>query len=277
MEIYHKVAINADHSPEFYARIKHLGIEHKISPLPGQKTGGVTFRIPESDPNWAEVQRLIDVYGAFDIIGTVFSTEEMIDSEWNRLVPLHEWGYPQPENKMRWVEATYQDVCQKCGVCYTQKAPFRLKKEPRLGKNHFFTLIWDYVLFCRFDVLEAFRENKITGYDTWDAILHSANQPSSTVTQLAFPVITQPGLFDEDKKRPEKCAECGITKYAHHRRGKLRYKRDALQDSDFQLINEWFGSGGYSGFREILVSNRLTRLIISKGWRGITLRPIELV
>lgn len=277
MEIIHRVSINADHSPEFYTRVKWLGIEHEISPLPGQKTGLITFEVAESDRNWAEVQRLIDLYSAADIVGTVFSTEEMINSEWNRLVPLHEWGYPQPENQMQWRQATYEDICPKCGIRYNQIAPFRLKREPRLGRNHFFTLFWDYVLFCRVDVLEAFRENKITGYDTWNAILHSANRPSSTVTQLAFPVITQPGLFDKDKKGPEKCAECGITKYAHHRRGKLRYKRDALQDSDFQLINEWFGSGGYSGYREILVSNRLTRLIISKGWRGITLRPIELI
>jgi hypothetical protein len=219
---------------------------------------------------------MIDLYGAANLIGTSFSQEEIENSEWNRLVPLHEWGYPQPEKQMQWKQLTYNEECPKCGVGYTQKAPFRLVREPKLGRNHFFTLYWTYSIFCKLEVVATLKKNNINGYEVWDAVIHSSNQPSTLVSQLIIPEISAPGLFDGDKNRPEKCIECEITKYAHHRRGKLRYRKTALRDVDFQMTYEWFGSGGYNGIREIIVSNRLSRLILSKGWRGVVLKPIDI-
>lgn len=277
MEINHLIAINGDADAVFYSEVKRLGINHTISPLPGQAVGLVTFQIAESDPRWATIQQMIETYGAADFTGTSFSNEEIVDSEWNRLVPFHEWGYPQPEKHLQWKQLTYNEICLVCGAGYTQKAPFRLAKEPRLGRNHFFAFYWAYTLFCKHEVVDTLVKNDITGFDVWEAILHNSDQPSTIVSQLILTEISAPGLFEGDKNRPEKCSACGITKYGHHRRGKLRYSKAALQSADFQLTSEWFGSGGHGGFREIIVSNRLARLILAQGWRGVALKPLELV
>lgn len=278
MEIEHRVTINGDTDTNFFSEVKRLGIEYIVSPLPGHDVGLVTFEIAESDPRWGSIQKMIDLYGASNLIGTFFSPEEIVNSEWNRLVPLHEWGYPQPQKQMKWIELTYENVCPKCGVGYKQKAPFLLSKEPKLGRNHFYTLYWTYTVFCKREVLDVLKTYQITGYEAWNPIIQSSNQPSSIVSQLIFPEITAPGLAEVDKNDPEVCSNCGIIKYAHHRRGKLHYRRESLgMDNDFQLTSEWFGSGGHDGFREVIVSNRLSRLILSKGWRGATLKPLELI
>lgn len=277
MKIEHRVSINGDIDTDFFKEVKRLGLGFKIFPLPGQDVGLVTFKIAESDPHWEYIQEMIDLYGASDLVGTTFSPEEIVNSDWNRLVPLHEWGYPQPEKQMQWKLLTYNEKCPKCGAGYTQKAPFRLAREPKLGRNHFLTLFWTYSFFCKREVVDALKKYTINGFEVWDAIIHLSDQPSTIVSQLVIPEISAPGLFDRDKNSPEKCKECDITKYAHHRRGKLSYRHDALRNVDFQLMYEWFGSGSHSGFREVIVSNRLSRLILSAGWRGVDLKPIDLV
>lgn len=58
----------------------------------------------------------------------------------------------------------------------------------------------------------------------------------------------------------------------------MHLKREALRsDVDVLLTHEWFGSGGHMGFREILISNRLARLILEKGWGGVALKPVEII
>lgn len=47
-------------------------------------------------------------------------------------------------------------------------------------------------------------------------------------------------------------------------------------DVDFVRTDEWFGSG-LIAFREILVSNRVARLILDKGWQGVRMKGVELV
>lgn len=265
---------------------KHEGVEHVIDSLGIKftKTPGfegyylITFEIDESDPRWPQIADLVRDKQAPDFFDTIFTPEEIQAAEWLRLVPTFEQGYPQPEEGMAWKEITYENQCLQCGVRYRQKAPFRLAKEPRLGKHDFMCLYWTYTVFCTPKVLEALEAHQIQGYEVWEAILHRTNQPSKVVSQLVFPNVAGPGLADVDKLQPETCSQCGITKYAYHKRGYMHLKREALRpDVDVLLTNEWFGSGGYSGFREILISNRLARLILEKGWRGVRLKPVKLV
>jgi hypothetical protein len=278
MEIYHNVSINAHADDPFYLEIERLQIEHKNAPLPGDPLGLVTFSIAESDPRWPIIQQQIALYGAADIIGTKFSLEEIENSEWSRFVVLYEWGYPQPEKHHKWVEQTYQNYCPQCGAGYKQIKPFLLAKEPRLGRQQFFSLYWTPALFCTKEVLREFEINGIKGFESWDPITRPTHQASHLVSQLIIPSVTAPGLASADKIRPETCLQCGLTKYAHHRRGKMGYRRDSLRtDVDIQALNEWFGSGSHISFQEFIVSNRLARLIMTKGWRGIALQPIELI
>lgn len=274
MQIWHRITFG--HVDGVDTAIADMNIQPKRSPLPG---GGYLIHvdITESDPQWPQIAALAGQKKALDIYDTIFTHEEILNAEWIRLIPTFAQGYPQPEEDMAWKQITYEDQCPKCGVGYRQKAPFRLAREPRMGKHDFVCLYWTYTVFCTLKALETLKSHEACGYEAWGAILHRTGEPSRTVSQLRFPMITEPGLADEDKSQPETCPTCGITKYASHLRGYMRYKRTALRpDTDFQVTCEWFGSGGYSGFREILASNRVAKLILEQGWRGLALKPIEL-
>lgn len=275
MEIWHRITFG--HRDSVDATIESLNVKHKRSPLPGRGYL-IHVDITESDPRWPQLIALVREKNALDMYDTIFTEPEILSAEWVRIKPVFEQGYPQPEET--WVEnpLNYENECPKCGAGFRQKAPFRLAKEPRLGKHDFMCLYWTYTLFCTPKVLEALKAHQIRGYEVWQAIIHRISQPSKVVSQLVFPNVAGPGLADVDKLQPETCPRCGITKYAYHKRGYMHLKREALRpDMDVLLTNEWFGSGGYSGFREILISNRLARLILEKGWRGVALKPVEVV
>ena len=147
-----------------------------------------------------------------------------------------------------------------------------------MGKNDFLCLYWTYTLFCKLPVVESLRTQKFRGFEVWDAILHRTNQPSEIVSQLVIPTVAKPGLADEDKLQPETCTQCGITKYRSHLRGYMHLERDALDPTaDFQLTDEWFGSGGHRGYREFLISQRVAHFILDQGWRGVAMKPVRLV
>jgi hypothetical protein len=270
MEIWHRITFNRLDGVD--ATIKSLNIEYKTNPLPG---GGylIHFDIGESDQRWPRVSALVREKNAPDMFNTVFTREEILNADWIRLMPVFEQGYPQP--KEGWEQITYENECSKCGAGYRQKSPFRLEKEPRLGKNNFLCLYWTYTLFCTPKVLEALKTHKISGYEVWEAIIHRTNEPSKIVSQIVIPSVAKPALIDGNKLQPEVCSQCGITKYAYHKRGYMNLRRECiLTDVDFQLTFEWFGGGG---FREILISNRLAKLILENDWRGVALKPIDLV
>jgi hypothetical protein len=245
MEISHRITFG--HIDAVDDVIEDLKIKHKRSPLPG---GAYLIHIDmlESDPRWPQLAKLVRDKGALDMYDT------------------------------KWKQITYENACPKCGVGYRQKAPFRLAKEPRMGKHHFLCLFWTWTLFCTPEVLETLKAQQIRGYEVCEAILHRTGQPSEVVSQLVFPKVTEPCLADVDKIKPERCPECGITKYAYHKRGYMHLRRDALEANlDVVVTHEWFGSGGHGGFREILISNRLASLILEKGWQGVALKPVELI
>ncbi len=277
MEIWHRVAFNGDMKSGFKTVVEKIGIEYGIAPLPNHTTGLVYFDIDESDRRWTQVEELIRAKGASDIYDTLFTTEEILNAEWVRLIPTFEQGYPQP--KATWVTnpVNYENACSKCGTGFRQMTPFRLAKEPRLGKNDFMTLYWTYALFATPKVFESLETHEIRGYERWKAIIHKTNQPCQTVSQLYIPHVSNPGLAELDKVQTETCSKCRITKYAPHMRGYMCYSRDALlPDLDIQLTDEWFGSGAFA-FREILISNRFARLILDEGWQGMKLKPIRLM
>lgn len=272
MELVHFITVHY-REKMLIDQLEQLGYPHK----PDKLTGIADYQIKLSDEQYEEARKLIDQYKPFGVIGTIFEPEEILNAEWNRFWVLHEWGYPQPEDGYKYQEITYERICLKCGIGYKQVKSFHIKGKPKMGRNPFFSLYWDKTYFCVPEVVEILKQNGITGYEVWDAINHSTGEPWSIFSQLVFPIITEPGLDEISKGGPETCQVCGRTKYVYHRRGMMKYRRDALKDVDIQETYEWFGSGGATAYREVLVSNRLTRLIIEQGWRGIELRPVELV
>ncbi|MFZ2361818.1 MAG: hypothetical protein WA040_20945 [Anaerolineae bacterium] len=273
MEIWHRITYNKLDAVEHL--LDKWAINCVKSPLPGD--GYIlTFEIAESDRRWPQIAELLRQKQTLDLYETFFTSQEIEAAEWIRLSPTFEQGYPAP--KEGWELTTYADECPNCGAGYRQKAPFRLAKEPRLGKHSFMSLYWTYTIFTSQQVITALAAADIRGYERWDVLLHRTGQPSQVVSQLFFPEIAEAGLAEEDQLQPETCPQCSLTKYGYHKRGYMHYRRNALRTGvDIQLTQEWFGSGSHIGFREILISNQLARLIMENNWRGVSLKPVKLV
>lgn len=277
MKIWHRVSFTSIDGVDTI--IEKLGIKYK-------KTPGlheyylITFEIEESDARWPQIAKLMREKGKPDLFfDTVFTPEEILSAGWVRLIPLFEQGYPQPEATWVTHPINYEGECSQCGAGFRQVAPFRLAKEPRMGKYDFLCLYWTYTVFVTPRVLEALRAAHIQGFEVWEAVIGKRNpRPSQVVSQLIFPHIAGPGLLAEGEVEQETCPECGTTKYGYHKRGYMRFRRSALPEGvDFVQTWEWFGAGGRSAHREILISQRVARLIIEQGWRGVRLKPVQLV
>lgn len=275
MQIVHRVGFSNRDRVE--SILDKLEVKYRTQDLPGVPAALVILDIAESDPHWEQVAKLIRSKGASDICNTIFTSEEILSAEWTRLIPTFEQGYPQPKKNMLWKKASYESKCAECGAGYRQRASFRLAKEPGLGRYHFVSLYWTYALFATPQVLETLEKHQIRGYEVWPAILDCTDQPSELVSQLGFPHIAEPGLLDKHQLDPVTCSHCGIVKYKPHRRGYMRLEQKAVaSEVDFIQTYEWFGSGG-AAFREILVSNRVARLFLDNDWRGVALKPVEIV
>jgi hypothetical protein len=274
MKIWHRVTFG--HADAADPILDRIGVKYDISPLPGGHHL-THLTLAEDDASWPRVADLIREKQALDLCDTTFTDDEILAAEWVRLTALHQWGYPQPEKGMAWRYVTWQGHCDKCGAGYRQAAPFRIAREPRMGRNHFFGFFWAWTAFCTLDVVATLATASLRGYDTWDVVLHKTGGSSALVRQLVPKAVAQPGLAEADRRSPETCATCGITKYAYHNRGTMHLRRDALDgDADFLLTDEWFGSGGHSGYREMLVSQRVARIVVGERWRGMALKPIAL-
>jgi hypothetical protein len=274
MEICHRIGINSHKDAAFFEAVKDLGLQYESLDLPGKASSLILFDITESSPHWSSIFELIEKYGASDHFDTIFDDEEIRNADWLRLVSVFEQGYPQPESNWPIKQQSYKEVCQKCGI-YSQNDCLRIKKEPHLGKKSFVSPIWVGEIFCTSEVITCFQAIPTQGFESWDVKIHKTNQPSAFVHQLYIPNTAAPGLLVDNEFKRVVCQVCGTVKYYPHMKGKMLIQRKALQqDYDFIKTHEWFGSG-LIAYREILISNRIARLILDKKWAGIRLKVVE--
>ena len=281
MEIKHRISINSRQT-DFMSAIIELNIDHEAIELPGGRSKLITFVISESDPRWESVVSLIKLYKDYEIYGpgdqleTVFSDEEVMGAEWLRLKSTFEQGYPQPKSKWPIKQLSYDIICPKCCI-YRQTKNMRFGKEPSLGRKSFMTMIWANEIFCTTEVILALDAIGVKGYEIWDAVIHKTGRSLERVHQIFIPGIASPGMIIEDNLERKICPICGTTKYYPHEKGIMCLKRESLLSGiDFMMTYEWFGFG-ILAWREILVSNRVARLIIDNGWKGVRLKVVELV
>ena len=270
MKIVHRVTFKKEDNVD--DRLVALGIKYKKTPIFERYI--ITFEIDEADIRWSQVEELIQDKNALDIYDTFFTNEELLNGEWLRLEPTFEYGYPQPEGT--WIKnpPNYAYKCLSCGV-FQQKSSFIIQKEPELGKNDFMSLHWTHAFFCTPRVFDALARNEIKGYEIWDVLLSETKLPSKQVSQLFVPIITKPGLADQ--LSAVVCEICGEKKYNVHKKGIMNFQRSALSPNiDTIQTYEWFGHG-HNAFREILVSNRLAKVILKNDWQGVRLKLVELV
>jgi hypothetical protein len=274
MEILHRVMFNKTSKEIFFHTVEDLGLITKTSQLPTNGGLLVFVDISESNPHWPIISELISTFGASDKYDSVFTEEEVRSAEWLRLISTFEQGYPYPKGPWPFKQPGRPLLCQRCAT-YVQTGPIQLAKEPHLGKKSFMSLIWQNDFFCSSEVFRGLAEINSRGYEPMEVLIHTTGLPSKEIKQLFVQNITSPGTIIDYEYEGIICPDCGVKKFPPHMRGVMKLKRDAIVPNvDFMLTNEWFGHG-YLAWREILVSNRVAKLMLDKGWQGVRFKVLE--
>jgi hypothetical protein len=274
VQIWHRISFSSKLHLEH--KLESLGITLERSHLPGGHYL-VTCNLDEMNRSWQQAEPLLRNESVADVVETSFSREEILAAEWIRMRPIFEWGYPEP--KLNWpiTSGTLTHVCPQCGAGYKQVRPYRISKEPKMGKQDFLCLLWTYTTFCTSRVIEHIGRHDLRGYAIWEALIHHSNMPSLVVSQLLPVNVTSSGFAGHNLVTSITCPLCGTTKLSYHRKGYMLYQRNALPDNtDFALTSEWFGSGSFA-FQEILVTNKFASLALSEKWKGIAFKPLQLI
>lgn len=254
------------------------GVSFQPSPSvkDAKKTSYFVVEIDESNPAWEEIKKQFnDIF-----FWTEFSREEIKAADFAI-------GYARHSVRSLlcadggWDPAFIANRCINCGSGWRQIAPFRIKKEPKLGKNVFADFGSGFELFCAPVVVEAFKKHRVSGFQTQPLILNKEDRPAESLVQLivtetAGPAIAE-DLVEHERYSQTDCPVCGKTWHAHYTRGALPLRRAAVNAKvDLQLTHEWFGNGR-TARREILFSRRVVHLALENQWRGIEFIPVQVV
>ena len=135
MRIIHRVSFNETHNFEFASIVNKLNIEKILTKLPGSGGNLVTILIEESNCHWPKIIEMANLTKYVDIVETYFSDAEIRNSEWLRVIPIFEQGYPQPESHWPLKQSSYKLLCEKCCIRH-QIGSIRIKKDPKIGRAH---------------------------------------------------------------------------------------------------------------------------------------------
>ncbi|TWP54351.1 hypothetical protein FKR81_02045 [Lentzea tibetensis] len=264
MKIEHRVSLNS--TPEIRAELAELGVPAGPENEPASRM--ITFTVEETAPHWPEIAELIDRSGALDVVSTKFTKKEIEQAGHVQLEPSWHHGYPQPEDD--YLSATYDlsDYCEECGIGARQKAPFRMKGEPKWGKKSLLQLNW---IFDEFFVTPAL----------WEAVFRPLGVPRqpvlgkndvelATVVQL---VVVDEVQIDSSGLAATRCPSCGRVKYLPVTRG---FFPAPVGDPGAPLVRtiQYFGSGA-SAFRPVVAEQRVARALSDHKAQGASLRPIS--
>jgi hypothetical protein len=135
VRINHRIA--AENGNPFWREIGFLALEYEHGDIS-------VLNVTEDHPQWPEVERLLAQYKPVHFIHNIFSREEMDAADWFVLSAKGHHGYPMPEDNFGYLEATYDVayLCPICGIGGVQKAPFRLRAEPKAARSQFLQLNW---------------------------------------------------------------------------------------------------------------------------------------
>ncbi len=281
MEIIHRVDYRDSWEKDLRIRLERENIKYKLSEDFDKKDGLVVFNISESHQYWKPIEKkLRSLFGWFiygDTVDTYFLDSEILNSEWSRIHTENAKKYPEPFNTWAVHPHNYDRFCNQCGT-HVQARPFRIQKETNWGNFHFFTFITGQGIFAPKKVFDEFSRKKIRGVVRTDVLINHTGKPAEDIFQFTPAHTTRGGLVEEKKMKVTWCRKCGNKKFSHHDRGAMKYKRDPrMEDADVLYTNEWFGPGGRVAWREIIVSNKVSRLILEQGWKGIRLKAVDIV
>ncbi len=207
MRVIHRVGINADAAD--VAAFRCVGVEIHL--------GFDAYEFDEADPRWSKVSELVAARNLPDIVSTQFTRTELDAALFLHVRPAWHHGYPQPESAHTWRQATYDvsDYCASCGIGARQKAPFRMKSEPRWGKRNVLQMNWVFDEY--FATPEIFgRTFEPLGVKSLPVLNAKGTAPLSTVVQIE---ISATADLRTDGLASEICSVCGREKFAHVKRG----------------------------------------------------------
>lgn len=274
MKIRHRLTIRQAKYPEIYALISQYHISFKRTPLFKPEQDLITFVVSEDDKVWEEIERLMKENNIVSIIKNDFSKKEILQAAWCRIRLINHVGYPQPEDEWLSTKFTYADFDRESGIFSHQVEDFRIKQEPQLTNKHFMDLTWPHELFAKKEVIEKLQAAGITGWTPRNVFIHDTGEPSREILQIAVSKITDASAILNN--HPKSTSIKGSIKYMPHVRGILSFTPELLSEpGDFVLSKEWFGDR--NAFREILVSQKATNLLIENKWKGIALEPVDIV
>jgi len=276
VEIWHRVHIEGKDAG--YWQSRGLKMKPILSALDSEgRPRTWVAEASESSELWPELKDYAG--GSTFFINTVFTDEERLAAEW---CILRGRGVLRPNQPIGsyWNRRYYEGICPVCGSGWTQVVPFQLTREPKPGRNAFASFGGDE-LFAIGEVIAEFERQRVSGFRVWPILFGSDAHESKRVKQILADSVAKPAIADDlvehERYRWTDCPECGRRWHLYYTRGMLPLRRSALRtDVDFQMTNEWFGSGR-AARREILVSNRVVRLILDNGWKGADLSPVQVV
>ena len=266
MDIIHRVSFNCSRNVK--GRFEALGIQLEIV----ENTLAV-FEASESDPTWPAIQAIIKEADLLDLARTEFTKDELERSHLLMMRPGWISGYPMSAMDFGYRQTTYDltNYCSQCGIGFRQKAPFRMRGEPRWGKRHILMLNWVFdEFFVRPEVWERVFRNY--GVQCMPVLKHRTGQPLESVVQLKIDTYATAPLNMGDACH-ETCPVCHRRKYLPHRRGYFPAFA-TKQDADIFKTQEYFGSGA-SGHHEVIVSSCLFADITNNQLEGVLFAPLE--
>ena len=275
MIIWRKGWVPAESADEWKARgLTLCAFKTPGSPRPKH----FTFEIQETDPLWRPLSQFLR--GEYTLIRTTFTDQERLDAEW--CIMRGEFSIEEAAAQdYGWGDEFFRNRCKDCGSGWEEVAPLQLKREPNLDNNQFCGFGSGFELFCTPLVLGELSRRGYKGFETWPLMSGTTGRPVESVKQIVVTEVAKPTIAQElvehERYKQTVCPVCGQIWHAYYVRGVLPMRRAALKpDTDFQLTNEWFGNGR-TARREILVSQRVVRLILANNWRGAELTPIQAV
>jgi hypothetical protein len=118
----------------------------------------LNLRVYEEAREWPHVEALLRRYQAIDICRTEFAPAELRGASWLEVRPDWHHGYPMPDDDGGYLRATYDlgQYCATCGAGTVQRAPFRMRAEPKWGRRSILQLNWVFdQYFVRPDLHEG--------------------------------------------------------------------------------------------------------------------------
>lgn len=212
----------------------------------------------EDSYEYEMIAKFVNSYNLHDsVIGTKFSSQEILDSEVLSFTGGRAFAYPQPESP-DYLPNTYSDSCLYCGVFGEQKSDFVIKKEPDLKKQKVMTLNWVFgELFAEINAYNLYF--KPMGLDNRTLSLVKSGTTAEHIVQVIIPSLEK--KINMGGLEFSKCPVCSRTKYVPSTIG--FFPKPEIVDFNIIKTVEFFGTG-HSANHKILVNHNVMRSMIEQ-------------